>query len=80
MTHQRVFKELVSRPRDVHIECAHYLSWKALEALRDIWDETDSEGPRRTLRIVMVGEKGFIRKVVNRHPQLADRAGIYPHA
>lgn len=78
-THERVTKDIHFRPRDIHIEGAHHLSWKALEVLRDLWDETDSEGPRRTLRIVLAGEKGFIRKIAKRHPQLADRAGIYPH-
>jgi hypothetical protein len=62
------------RPRDIHIEGAHQLSWKALEVLRDLWDETGSEGPRRTIRIVMVGNDGFRQKIANRLPQLADRA------
>lgn len=78
-THERVTNGLFAQPRDIHIEGAHYLSFKALEVLRDLWDETGSEGPRRTIRIVMIGEKGFVRKIAKVHPQLVDRAGIWPH-
>jgi type II secretory pathway predicted ATPase ExeA len=78
-THETVTKEIQSRPRDIQIEGAHHLSWKALEVLRNIWDETDSEGPRKTVRIVLAGEEGFIQKIAKTNPQLADRAGIYPH-
>lgn len=79
-TQERVTKEIHFRPHDIHIEGAHHLSWIALEVLRDIWDETDSEGPHRTVRIVLNGDEGFIRKIAKRNPQLADRAGIYPQS
>jgi hypothetical protein len=61
-THERVTREINSRPRDIHIAGAHHLSWRALEVLRDLWDETGSEGPRRTLRIVMAVKRGFARR------------------
>jgi len=77
LTHETVFKELLARPRDIHLDGAHHLTWKALEVLRDLWDETESEGPLRTLRIVMIGKKGFVRKIAEKHPQLADRAHIF---
>ncbi len=80
LTRETVFQELLARPRDIHLDGAHHLTWKALEVLRDLWDETDSEGPRRTLRIVMNGKKGLVRMIAAKHPQLADRAGIWPHS
>ena len=79
-THDRIIREMKVRSRDIQIEGAHLLSWKALEVLRGLWDQTGSEGPRRTVRIVMVGEEGFRQKVAKRHPQLADRAGIWSHS
>jgi len=56
---------------------AHHLSPIALEVLREIWDETDSEGAQRTVRIMLAGDEGFIQKIAKRHPQLANCAGIY---
>lgn len=79
-THERVTRQLFSQPRDIHINGAHYLTWKALEVLRNLWDETGSEGPRETIRIVMEGAPGFLRRVAKKNPQLADRAGIHSHS
>lgn len=73
-THDRVIKHLFRYPRDIHIDGAHFLDWKALEVLRDIWDETRSEGPRATIRIVLNGTEGFREKVKKKNPQLWDRA------
>jgi type II secretory pathway predicted ATPase ExeA len=78
VTHERVFLELLLKPRDIHIDGTRHLSWKALEVLRDLWDETESEEPRQTIRIVMNGDEGFVRKIAKRHPQLADRVRVYP--
>ena len=72
-THERIFRELLSRPRDIHIAGAHHLTSMALELLLDLWDETKLTGPRKAIRIVMCGKNGFVRRIASRHPQLAER-------